>query len=80
MTQGLMGEDEKYIDIQGITVYNIDIMRALELITIAFIIILFLAKVTDYPRREAELNRYNCAVYGKEPDCKTPLPESRRLK
>lgn len=27
-----------------------------------------------------EYNRHVCAVYGYEEDCKTPLPEERRLK
>ena len=36
-----------------------------------------------YKIREPELmayNRYMCAVYGYYEDCKTPLPESLRLK
>lgn len=35
-----------------------------------------------YTVSRKNLTQYNahvCAVYGKEPDCKTPLPEHRRL-
>jgi hypothetical protein len=34
----------------------------------------------DYQDRMIEVNAYHCAVYGKMPDCQTPLPANQRLK
>ena len=45
---------------------------------ILFIGIAMLFKLSE-PRLKAH-NKYSCAVYGMEEDCKTPLPEERRLK
>ena len=39
-----------------------------------------LAKLTHYNERMEEYNRYGCATYGYEEDCKTPLTPERRLK
>lgn len=51
------------------------------LIILALIVGFFiLDKLTDYDGRMKEHNKYMCAVYGYEEDCKTPLPEERRLK
>jgi len=35
--------------------------------------------ISQEPRLK-EHNKYQCAVYGYEEDCKTPLPPERRLK
>lgn len=50
------------------------------LLTIIFIILFALLwKYVGEPNNRA-YNAHVCAVYGYEPDCKTPLPADRRLK
>ena len=53
-----------------------------SIILFVLIILAFLAviKLSNYQGRMDEYNRHVCAVYGKEPDCRTPLPPDRRLK
>lgn len=46
------------------------------LLIILGMIIIF---IIDEPRQK-QINKYNCAVYGKMEDCKTPLPINQRLK
>lgn len=50
---------------------------------ILFILIALAGLVIIWKSQESRLNQYNkyqCAVYGYEEDCKTALPEERRLK
>lgn len=50
-------------------------------IIVAIILFTFaLMKLTGYQDRMKSYNKYMCANYGYEEDCKTPLPEDRRLK
>lgn len=56
---------------------------ALEILIVIFILFILwigLAKLTRYEERMKEYNKYICAVNGYEEDCKTPLPEERKLK
>lgn len=46
------------------------------ILIIAGMVLMF---VVDAPRQKA-INKYNCAVYGYEEDCRTPLPVGSRLK
>lgn len=48
---------------------------------LAFITFFFLlAKLTNYQERMERINKYQCAVYGYQADCKTPLAPEDRLK
>lgn len=38
-----------------------------------------LAKLTNYSERMEKINKYQCAVYGYQEDCKTPLAPEDRL-
>jgi len=53
-----------------------------QIITILIFVMLASAVVwaTNYNGRMKQVNKYQCAAIGKMEDCKTPLPESGRLK
>lgn len=59
-------------------------MKYLIIIPIVLIVYLIytiaLATWLDFRDRITEYNTHVCAVYGKMPDCKTELPEDRKLK
>lgn len=51
-----------------------------NLIIAILIIIGMIVLWKSQEERLAQHNKYQCAVYGYEEDCKTPLPPERRLK
>jgi len=55
-------------------------MRYLYLILAIIIFIFVIVKLTNYEERMTKHNKYMCATQGFEEDCKTLLPEDRRLK
>lgn len=58
-------------------------MRAIEVIFAVLVVsslVMFMSNFSNYDERMKEYNKYMCANYGKEEDCKTPLPPERRLK
>lgn len=55
-------------------------MNKKEIILIILMIIAGIILWKSQEPRLKEHNKYQCAVYGYEQDCKTPLPPERRLK
>ena len=47
---------------------------------VAGAVVLSYVILKDYSERMTQYNKYMCAVYGKEADCKTPLKPENRLK
>lgn len=55
-------------------------MKYILLAALLLIAFMVLSKLTGYEERMDRINKYNCAIYGYQEDCKTPLPEEDRLK
>lgn len=54
-------------------------MKAI-IITYIVIAVLLIILWPQIKASNEHTNKYNCAMQGKEADCKTPLPEERKLK
>jgi len=55
-------------------------MKYIILFTLIIVTLFTLMKLSNYEERMDRINKYNCAIYGYQEDCKTPLPEEDRLK